>query len=98
MRGRTHVLETAIVCCRGEQVAWRHTARPRLEMRQFSDALLDAYLEAEGDRVTTSVGAYRIEGRGIHLFQRIEGEQAAILGVPLLALLAFLRQHRVLAE
>ncbi len=65
-------------------------------MRQFSDAFLDAYLAAEGSEVTTTVGAYRLEGRGVHLFERIEGEHAAILGLPLLALLGFLRRHGVL--
>ena len=63
---------------------------------RFSDAFLDAYLEAEGEAVLSSVGAYRLEGLGMQLFDRIEGEHAAILGLPLLALLGFLRQHGVL--
>jgi septum formation protein len=95
LRGRLHVLETAVVCCIQGQTVWRHAARPRLVMRDFSDAFLDAYLEAEGGRVSETVGAYRVEGLGIHLFDRIEGEQAAILGLPLLPLLAFLRQYGV---
>ena len=65
-------------------------------MRGFSDEFLDAYLAAEGDSVLSSVGAYRLEGLGAHLFGRVEGEHAAILGLPLLALLAFLRDHGVL--
>lgn len=65
-------------------------------MRAFSDAALDAYLALEGDRVLSSVGAYRLEGPGIHLFEAIEGEHAAILGLPLLALLGALRQHGLL--
>ncbi len=65
-------------------------------MRLFSDAFLDAYLAAEGEAVLASVGAYRLEGRGIHLFDRIEGEHSAILGLPLLPLLGFLRQHGLL--
>ena len=64
-------------------------------MRNFSDSFLETYLAAEADHVTTSVGAYRLEGPGIHLFDRIEGEHAAILGIPLLPLLGFLRQHGV---
>jgi septum formation protein len=96
LRGRTHALATAVVCQRGGQRQWHHVALPRLTMRPFSDAFLDAYLAAEGAEVTTTVGAYRLEGRGAHLFERIEGEHAAILGLPLLALLGFLRQHGVL--
>ena len=97
LRGRTHELITAIVCLRDGRRIWHHVARPRLTMRNFSDAFLDAYLAAEADHVTSSVGAYRLEGPGIHLFERIDGDHAAILGIPLLELLGFLRQHRVLA-
>ena len=96
LRGRPHQLMTAVVCRRGGQVVWHHVARPRLVMRPFTDAFLDAYLALEGDRVLSSVGAYRLEGPGIHLFEGIEGEYAAILGLPLLPLLGFLRQHGVL--
>ena len=96
LRGRTHSLETAIVCHRGGHDIWHHVARPRLMMRAFSDSFLDAYIAAEGDAVLTSVGAYRLEGLGAQLFDRIEGEHAAVLGLPLLPLLNFLRQHGVL--
>jgi septum formation protein len=96
LRGRTHELITAVLCQRGDQRLWQHVARPRLTMRWFSDAFLDDYLEAEGESVLRSVGAYRLEGRGVHLFARVEGEHAAILGLPLLPLLEFLRQHGVL--
>jgi septum formation protein len=73
-------------------------AEPRLLMRDFSDAFLDAYLAAEGDAVTSTVGAYRLEGRGVHLFERVDGDHAAILGLPLLPLLGFLRQHGLLID
>ncbi len=96
LRGRTHTLETAVVCHRGGNEVWRHVARPRLAMRAVSDAFLDDYLAAEGDAVLASVGAYRLEGLGAQLFDRIEGEHAAVLGLPLLPLLSFLRQHGVL--
>ena len=65
-------------------------------MRALSGAFLDAYLAAEGSAILSCVGAYRLEGRGIHLFDRIEGEHSAILGLPLLPLLGFLRQHGML--
>lgn len=96
LRGRRHELVTAIVCHRQGARIWQHVATPRLVMRDFSDAFLDAYLEEEGERVTGSVGAYRLEGPGVHLFASVQGEHAAILGIPLLPLLGFLRQHGVL--
>jgi septum formation protein len=96
-RGRTHTLVTAVLCLRDGQRVWHHVARPRLTMRDFSDGFLDAYLAAEGDALTATVGAYRLEGLGVQLFDAAEGEHAAILGLPLLALLGFLRQHGVLA-
>ena len=75
---------------------WRHLATPRLTMRPFSDAFLDAYLDTEGDAVLSSVGAYRLEGPGLQLMDRIDGEHTAILGLPMLPLLGFLRQHGAL--
>ncbi len=96
LRGRAHTLVTAVVCRRGGQRVWHHIAEPSLTMREFSDAFLDAYVAAEGEALTTTVGAYRLEGLGVHLFDRVEGEHASILGLPLLPLLGFLRQHGVL--
>lgn len=96
LRGRRHTLETAVVCRRGGQEIWRHVARPRLAMRAFSDAFLEAYCAAEGDALLGSVGAYRLEGLGLHLFDAVEGEHDAVLGLPLLPLIGFLRQHGVL--
>jgi septum formation protein len=98
LRGQTHTLVTAVLCQRGNTRLWHHVATPKLRMRLFSDAFLEAYLDAEGDAVTTTVGAYRLEGLGVNLFDRIDGEHASILGVPLLALLGFLRQHGVVPE
>jgi septum formation protein len=96
LRGRAHTLATAVVCHHGGTRVWHHLAEPRLTMRDFSDAFLDAYLAAEGDAVTSTVGAYRLEERGVHLFERIDGDHAAILGLPLLPLLCFLRHHGLL--
>ncbi len=97
LRGQTHRLVTAVTCLRGGQEVWRHVAEPRLRMRAFSDAFLEEYLAAEGDAILSCVGAYRLEGLGVHLFDEVQGEHAAILGLPLLPLLGFLRQHGVLA-
>ncbi len=97
LRGRPHTLVTAVLCLRRGQRVWHHVAKPRLHMRAFSDGFLDAYLAAEAEHVTSTVGAYRLEGPGVQLFDRVEGEHASILGLPLLPLLGFLRQHGVLA-
>ncbi|WP_424136005.1 Maf family protein [Roseomonas chloroacetimidivorans] len=96
LRGNTHQLVTAVLCWRNGQRVWQHVATPRLTMRPVSDEFLDGYLALEGEQVTATVGAYRLEGPGIHLFDKVEGEHAAILGLPLLPLLGFLRQHGVL--
>jgi septum formation protein len=96
LRGKAHTLATGVVCHRGGTRIWHYLAEPRLLMRAFSDAFLDAYLTAEGDAVTSTVGAYRLEGHGIHLFERIDGDHTDILGLPLLPLLGFLRQHGLL--
>jgi septum formation protein len=96
LRGRTHELVTAVVCWRHGARIWQHVAVPRLAMREFSDRFLDAYLAMEEDRVLASVGAYRLEGPGMHLFSRVCGEHAAILGLPMIPLLGFLRDHGVL--
>ncbi len=98
LRGRPHILVTALVCLKDGVEIFHHVARPRMVMRAFSEAVLDAYLAAEGARLTESVGGYRIEGPGMQLFDAIEGEQSAILGLPLLPLLGFLRQHGVLPD
>jgi septum formation protein len=97
LRGKTHTLATAVVCHCGSARVWEYSTAPHLTMRRFSDAFLAAYLAAEGDAVTTTVGAYRLEGHGVHLFEQVAGDHAAILGLPLLPLLGFLRQHGVLA-
>lgn len=96
LRGRPHELHTAVVLRHGGKTIWRHMARPRLTMRDFSDTALDAYLALEAERTLSSVGGYRLEGPGIQLFDSVEGEYSAILGLPLLALLGFLRRQGVL--
>jgi septum formation protein len=95
LRGKTHRLVTATVAWRGGERIWQDVTTPRLTMRNFSEAFLDAYLAAEGEVLLSSVGAYRLEAMGVHLFSRVEGEHSAILGLPLIPLLGFLRQHGV---
>ena len=96
--GRDHVLVTAVCVFRGEERLWQGIAAPKLTMRRLGEAFLAGYIAAEGNAVLSSVGAYRIEGRGAQLFTRIEGDHFTILGLPLIELLQFLREHGVLAE
>lgn len=96
LRGRTHGLATGMVCLRPGAPPWRYAETPRLTMRAFSESFLDDYLALEGDRVLSSVGAYRLEGPGVQLFARVEGDHSAILGLPLLPLLDHLRSAGVL--
>jgi septum formation protein len=93
LRGKTHVLQSAIVACVEGAAVWRHLAQPRLRMRTFSDQFLEAYLDALGDRAFESVGCYQVEGRGAQLFDRIEGDYFSILGMPLLPLMQWLRDR-----
>ncbi|HJQ57712.1 MAG TPA: Maf family protein [Vineibacter sp.] len=96
LRGRVHELQSAVSVARGGVVAWRHLASARLTMRAFSDRFIDSYIAAAGLTLTTSVGAYRLEGPGAQLFERIDGDYFTILGLPLLPLLAWLRTAGVL--
>jgi septum formation protein len=98
LRGRRHELVTATVAWRGGARIWQDVTTPRLTLRDFSEVFLDQYLAEEGDVLLASVGAYRLEGLGVQLMAKVEGEHSAILGLPLLPLLRFLRQHGVLAE
>ncbi len=98
LRGHTHALHSAVVMASGSAVLFEHCATARLTMRDFSDGFLDTYLEAAGQAVTSSVGGYQVEGLGITLFERIEGDHFTILGLPLLPLLGYLRRAGYLAD
>jgi len=98
LRGKTHQLVSCAVILRDGERLWHKTDRARLTMRNFSENFLDGYLDAVGDEVLHSVGAYQLEGLGAQLFQRVEGDFFTILGLPLLPLLGFLRVHGVGTE
>ncbi len=98
LRDRRHVLSSAVVVVRDGRVIWGCVEQARLTMRRFSDDFLDRYLAAAGEEVCRSVGAYRIEGLGLQLFTRVDGDHFVILGLPLLPLLDVLRQHGELAR
>jgi len=91
LRGRTHELVTAVCAVRETTRIWHTVTSAKLTMRHFSDTFLNAYLGAERAAILGSVGGYRLEGRGIQLFADIQGDYFAILGLPLLDLLSFLR-------
>jgi septum formation protein len=95
LRGKPHSLLTACVLAKDGAAVWRRLERCKLWMRLFSDAFLDEYLRAEGDQVLGSVGCYHLEGRGIQLFERMEGDYFSVLGLPLIQLLAALRELRI---
>lgn len=93
LSGRTHDLHSAIVFVQDATVLFEHVDVARLTMRAFSDRFLDLYLDVVGSAATTTVGAYQIEGLGIQLFERVDGDYFTILGLPLMTALDFLRQH-----
>jgi septum formation protein len=97
LRGATHSLQTAVACARDKDVLWSHVEAPQLTMRAFSSGQLETYLAGEGEAVTETVGGYKVEGPAIQLFESIAGDYFAILGLPLLPLLAFLRAQGAIA-
>ena len=97
LAGRTHELHSAVAVARDGRVVFSHVDTARLTMRPLSERFVEAYLDAAGSSVTKSVGGYQLEGLGSHLFERIEGDYFTILGLPLFALLGFLRREGVLA-
>jgi septum formation protein len=98
LRGRTHMLHSAMAVVRDKQVLFEHVTTARLTMRAFSDTFLDNYLDAVGGAVLTSVGGYQLEGAGIQLFEKIEGDHSTILGLPLMPLLHWFRERGLLAN
>ena len=95
LAGRTHELVTATCVLGDGERLWHHVARARLAMRPLVDRAIEQYLDGAGESALSSPGAYQIEGPGVQLFARIEGDHAGILGLPLLPLLAFLRGHGI---
>jgi septum formation protein len=96
LAGRSHQLHSAVAVARAGEILFESCTVARMTMRPLNEAAIDDYLDEAGEAVTSSVGAYQLEGLGIHLFERIEGDHFTILGLPLLPLLAFLRSERLL--
>jgi len=95
-RGRTHILHSGVALAKDGAIVWGLGDRARLTMRGFTPEFLDGYLAALGEKIRSSVGCYQLEGPGIQLFERIEGDYFTILGLPLLPLLAALRHHGII--
>ena len=98
LSGRTHELYSAIAFVQDSAVLCEYVGVARLTMRAVSDRFLDDYLDAVGEAATASVGAYQLEGFGIQLFERLDGDYFTVLGLPLLTALDFLRRHGCLAQ
>lgn len=96
LSGKTHQLNSAIVFTRGNQVLWKHISSARLSVRVLSEDFVETHLRRVGEKALTSVGAYQLEGEGIQLFEKIEGDYFTILGLPMLPLLGKLRELNVI--
>ena len=96
LSGRTHQLHSALACARRGELIWQYVDTAALSMRRLTPGDIGRYVAEAGPGILGSVGAYQIEGRGIQLFDRVEGDYFTVLGLPLLPLLAFLRQEGVL--
>lgn len=96
MRGRVHHLHSGAALARGGEVVWSGVDTAGMHVRDFSDSFLDAYLAAEGEALLACVGAYRLEGMGSQLFDRVDGDYFTVLGLPLWAVLEQLRRHGVI--
>jgi len=94
--GKTHTLHAAVACARDGQIVWQHCEPAHMTMRQITPEFIGRYLAAVGPEALSSVGVYQIEGRGVQLFEKIDGDFFAILGLPLLPLLSFLRREGVI--
>jgi septum formation protein len=96
MSGKSHRIVSAAALARKGQIVWQYSGEGRLAMRAFSAQFLDDYLAVESPAILASVGCYHLEGRGAQLFDRVDGDIFSILGLPLLSVLAALRQHGAL--
>jgi septum formation protein len=94
--GKSMQLTSAVALARAGEVDWRHVDSATLQVRQLSDAFIDAYLDAEWPEVGYCVGVFRMEGRGVQLFESVKGDHFTILGMPLIPLLGALRERGLL--
>jgi len=96
LAGNSHELHSGVAVARDGKILFSDVSAARMTMRPLTDAEISAYLDEAGETLTSSVGAYQLEGLGVHLFERVEGDHFTILGLPMLQLLAFLRSQQLL--
>jgi len=94
--GKTMVLMSAVALARDGELEWNHVETARLAVREMSEAFIEGYLEAEWPEVGATVGVFRLEGRGVQLFESIDGDHFTVLGMPLIPLLGALRERELL--
>ena len=94
--GKEMHLTSAVALAHNRRLDWRHVDTARLQVRRLSDAFIEEYLDAEWPEVGYTVGVFRLEGRGVQLFDRVDGDHFTILGMPLLPLLGALRERGLL--
>ncbi|WP_026615289.1 Maf-like protein [Ensifer aridi] len=92
LSGKTHSLNSAVVLVRDDEIVWRHVSTAHMTVRPLNRAFIERHLQKVGEKALASVGAYQLEGEGIQLFERIEGDYFTILGLPMLPLLSKLRE------
>ena len=97
LKGKTHTLHSAVVVAMGGETRWAHVETAHMTMRDFSPAFLGTYLGSVGDDICRSVGAYELEGLGVHLFEKIIGDHFVVRGMPLIALINYLYKDGVLS-
>lgn len=96
LAGNRHELHSGVAVARDGKILFSDASAAHMTMRPLADAQISAYLDEAGEALTSSVGAYQLEGLGVHLFERVEGDHFTILGLPMLQLLAFLRSQQLL--
>ena len=96
--GKSMELSSAVALARGERVDWSHVETARLEVRELSEDFIESYLDQEWPEVSYCVGVFRMEGRGVQLFDEVKGDHFAILGMPLIPLLGALRERGLMAK
>jgi septum formation protein len=96
LAGHSHQLHSAVAVARDGKILFSDVSAARMTVRPLSGTEIEAYLDEAGEAVTSSVGAYQLEGLGVHLFERIEGDHFTILGLPMFGLLGFLRGEELL--
>ena len=97
LAGKSHQLHSAVAVVRDGETLWRHVSTATLSMRDLEPAEIGRYMARVGEDVRSSVGCYQLEGLGVRLFDKIEGDYFTILGLPLLPLLGYLRSEQELA-